>query len=175
MNSLSRFHVFPRLPNEVKEYIWQDFILDANQDRLVVLSQPSEEIMPTHFLSSSPFCINRQSRTVFKRLYPVKRPVFRTYEHATFADDIDPATDTESDSSFTSHLTGITDMDNTELCGDLYLSLERDLFLVVGYSRTWCDVHNHTDYRGSSAPYCMSPPLELSQSRQLKHLSKSSN
>lgn len=103
------------------------------------------EIIPTRFLSSSPFCVNLLSRDVFMKLYPVQMPVFRTYRKATFEDDeSDDASldydytveDEDSDSDAGSRVLFSQFSDyRGEPCGNIYLNFSLDIFIVHGVSR----------------------------------------
>ncbi|KAI2616880.1 hypothetical protein GGR54DRAFT_609234 [Hypoxylon sp. NC1633] len=161
MASLASFHPFARLPKEIQMQIWRAFIIEAHEDRLVVLCQQTRMIMPTPFLASPAFMIGSTCRATFLTLYPDHIPVFRTYMPPTFqdSDDSDCSDGFESDPGSEYNLTP-----EGERCGTIHASFDRDIFVIRGIFR------RNYDFRGELTLKCATRYIQYPDLARMKNL-----
>ncbi|KAI0191326.1 hypothetical protein F4808DRAFT_476357 [Astrocystis sublimbata] len=135
MAPLREFTVFPKLPAELRQIIWEFAILEHNHNRLVPVNQHTKRILCFRHLACSPhFRANFESRSVAKRLYPLRLRVtgvtgsrrdfhVRTLEDLEFDYEYgreDPNDRVESTYSLNRRMTYIH--------GAIYISTEHDIF-----------------------------------------------
>ncbi|KAI0382378.1 hypothetical protein F5Y04DRAFT_252558 [Hypomontagnella monticulosa] len=136
MQPLINFHAFSSFPGEVQKRVWEKFILNANRNRMVLLSE-EKHIIPTRFLTSPSQCVNRSSREVFMKLYPVQLSVFRTFRQAKFLnneEDSDDGLNTDEEEKFCSDSEADNEVTADLHQGFLYINFDRDIFVVTGLS-----------------------------------------
>lgn len=127
---LGTFHQFPRLPKEIQIHIWREFILDANQHRIVLFDKRINAILPTKHLTSSNFCINFLSRQVFLDLCPMQYPIYTTGLHESSSNY---PTDSNDNDEYDEYHFGKILLAAHKRRGSIYVNFNRDFFATTTY------------------------------------------
>ncbi|KAI1198696.1 hypothetical protein F5X97DRAFT_323175 [Nemania serpens] len=112
------FHLFAKLPPELRVIIWEMSILRHHRDRVLLLNETNKRIVCARKLAcSSHFRATSESRQVAIRLYPIRLPLLQlgVVDAACFRNST-VGKDTE------------TDMSKYRPGGAIYVSLEHDIF-----------------------------------------------
>ncbi|OTB05401.1 hypothetical protein M426DRAFT_139468 [Hypoxylon sp. CI-4A] len=108
---------FNELPTELRLQVWEEFLLQETEKRLVVVDTKRLTIFPMKRLISPLLTVNSESRTLTKTFYDYTIDIYTLVDPYSLPEDLNkpPSCTTRS------------------LAGMLYLNLERDIFVKGFY------------------------------------------